>query len=49
MSKRESQGGDYKGHFPMGLLGGLRGARKEDKYTRFFKRDVVNPNEVSHT
>ncbi|KAK3885185.1 hypothetical protein Pcinc_010577 [Petrolisthes cinctipes] len=46
VSRMESQGGHYKGHFPMGLIGGLKPAPSEFKYTRFFKRDVETPNEV---
>ncbi|XP_069999582.1 acyl-coenzyme A thioesterase 1-like isoform X2 [Penaeus vannamei] len=42
----ESLGGSYTGHFPMGLIGTLHPAPSEYKFTRFFKRDVVNPNIV---
>ncbi|XP_063609359.1 acyl-coenzyme A thioesterase 1-like isoform X1 [Penaeus indicus] len=40
----ESLGGSYTGHFPMGLIGTLHPAPSEYKFTRFFKRDVLNPN-----
>lgn len=43
----ESLGGSYTGHFPMGLIGTLHPAPSEYKFTRFFKRDVLNPNVVS--
>ena len=43
----ESLGGQYEGVFPMGLIGNLLPAFNEFKYTRFFKRDVENPNLVS--
>ncbi|XP_047491952.1 acyl-coenzyme A thioesterase 1-like isoform X2 [Penaeus chinensis] len=42
----ESLGGSYTGHFPMGLIGTLHPAPSEYKFTRFFKRDVLNPNIV---
>ncbi|XP_042860645.1 acyl-coenzyme A thioesterase 1-like isoform X3 [Penaeus japonicus] len=40
----ESLGGSYASLFPMGLIGTLHPAPSEYKFTRFFKRDVVNPN-----
>ncbi|XP_066970708.1 acyl-coenzyme A thioesterase 1-like isoform X3 [Macrobrachium rosenbergii] len=43
----ESLGGEYEGVFPMGLFGSLAPAPNEYKYTRFFKRDVENPNIVT--
>ncbi|XP_064092764.1 acyl-coenzyme A thioesterase 1-like isoform X1 [Macrobrachium nipponense] len=43
----ESLGGEYEGVFPMGLFGSLAPAPNEYKYTRFFKRDVENPNLVT--
>ncbi|XP_042218788.1 acyl-coenzyme A thioesterase 1-like isoform X3 [Homarus americanus] len=49
VSKLESLGGHYKGIFPMGLIGSLVPAPNEYKYTRFFKRDVENPNIVKMT
>lgn len=46
VTKRESLGGSYEGVFPMGLIGCLKPAPHEYQYTRFFKRDVENPNIV---
>lgn len=43
----ESIGGSYKGVFPMGLLSSLSPTLKKHKFTRFFKRDVENPNIIS--
>ena len=43
----ESIGGSYTGVFPMGLVSSLSPALKKHKFTRFFKRDVENPNIVS--
>ncbi|CAL4116917.1 unnamed protein product, partial [Meganyctiphanes norvegica] len=46
VSNSESLGGSYNGLFPMGLIGCLKPAPHEYKYTRFFKRDVEKPNIV---
>ncbi|XP_076053235.1 acyl-coenzyme A thioesterase 1-like isoform X1 [Oratosquilla oratoria] len=42
----ESEGGRYTGNFPMGLIAGMAPAPHVYKYTRFFKRDVENPNKI---
>lgn len=44
----ESLGGVYKGVFHMGLIGSLSPALQKHKYERYFKKDVENPNTVSH-
>ena len=46
VTKGESLGGSYEGVFPMGLIGCLKPAPHEYQFTRFFKRDVENPNIV---
>ncbi|KAG0716352.1 Acyl-coenzyme A amino acid N-acyltransferase 2 [Chionoecetes opilio] len=43
----KSLGGSYQGAFPMGLISSMLPALKEEKFTRFFKRDVENPNIVT--
>ncbi|XP_050722538.1 uncharacterized protein LOC127001642 isoform X21 [Eriocheir sinensis] len=40
----ESLGGSYKGLFPMGPIATLSPMLQKHKYTRFFKKDVENPN-----
>ncbi|XP_045112618.1 acyl-coenzyme A thioesterase 1-like isoform X3 [Portunus trituberculatus] len=47
VSTMESLGGSYRGVFSMGLLSSLSPALKKHKFTRFFKRDVENPNIVT--
>ncbi|XP_068211021.1 acyl-coenzyme A thioesterase 1-like isoform X2 [Palaemon carinicauda] len=47
VNEMKSLGGQYKGLFPMGLFGSLVPAPNEYKYTRFFKKDVENPNIVT--
>ncbi|XP_068203081.1 acyl-coenzyme A thioesterase 1-like [Palaemon carinicauda] len=47
VDEMKSLGGQYEGLMPMGLLGTLVPAPNEYKYTRFFKRDVENPNVVT--
>lgn len=47
VSTMESVGGSYRGVFPMGLLSSLSPALEKQKFTRFFKRDVENPNIVT--
>ncbi|XP_050702390.1 acyl-coenzyme A thioesterase 1-like isoform X1 [Eriocheir sinensis] len=43
----ESLGGSYKGLFPMGPIATLSPMLQKHKYTRFFKKDVENPNVVT--
>ncbi|XP_063864232.1 acyl-coenzyme A thioesterase 1-like isoform X4 [Scylla paramamosain] len=47
VSTMESLGGSYRGVFTMGLLSSLLPALEKHKFTRFFKRDVENPNIVT--